>query len=56
MPVGAIGEILIEGPIVGKGYHNNKSLTRASYVSGISWLEVGHEGRFGRSSTVFKDG
>ncbi|QKX62712.1 uncharacterized protein TRUGW13939_09873 [Talaromyces rugulosus] len=33
MPVGAVGEILIEGPIVGKGYYGNETLTSRSYLS-----------------------
>ncbi|CRG87886.1 Nonribosomal peptide synthetase 8 [Talaromyces islandicus] len=33
MPVGAVGEILIEGPIVGKGYYGNETLTGRSYLS-----------------------
>lgn len=33
MPVGAVGEILIEGPIVGKGYYGNEVLTSRSYLS-----------------------
>lgn len=56
MPVGAVGEILIEGPIVGKGYHNNEMLTRASYVTDLPWLEAGHEGRYGRPGIAFKSG
>ncbi|OKL58745.1 hypothetical protein UA08_06299 [Talaromyces atroroseus] len=44
MPVGAVGEILIQGPIVGKGYYNNESLTKASYLaSDLPWQQsVGH--------------
>ncbi|MCJ1312550.1 hypothetical protein MMC25_006224 [Agyrium rufum] len=56
MPVGAIGEILIEGPIVGKGYYQNDRLTSASYVSDLPWLEAGHKGTYGRSSIAFKSG
>jgi amino acid adenylation domain-containing protein len=42
MPVGAVGEILIQGPIVGKGYYNNETLTRASYTDDLPWLRAGH--------------
>ncbi|RAO67756.1 uncharacterized protein BHQ10_003768 [Talaromyces amestolkiae] len=42
MPVGAVGEILIQGPIVGKGYYNNETLTRASYTDDLPWLQAGH--------------
>lgn len=56
MPVGAAGEILIEGPIVGKGYYKNEMLTSASYVSDLPWLGAGHDGRCGRSHIAFKSG
>lgn len=56
MPVGAAGEILIEGPIVGKGYYKNEKLTSASYVSDLPWLGAGHVGRCGRSHIAFKSG
>lgn len=56
MPVGAIGEILIEGPIVGKGYYNNEKLTSASFVSDLPWLGAAHDGRCGRSRIAFKSG
>ena len=53
MPVGAIGEILIEGPNVGNGYFNDKALTSASYVSDLPWLNS-QENRYGR--ICFKSG
>lgn len=56
MPVGAVGEIIIEGPIVGKGYYNNEKLTSASYVSDLPWLEAGDDARYGRSRIAFKSG
>ncbi|MCJ1350610.1 MAG: hypothetical protein MMC33_000591 [Icmadophila ericetorum] len=56
MPIGAVGEILIEGPIVGKGYYNNEMLTSASYVSELPYLEARHEGRYGQSCIAFKSG
>jgi amino acid adenylation domain-containing protein len=40
MPVGALGEILIQGPIVGKGYYNNETLTSASYTYDLPWLQA----------------
>lgn len=56
MPVGAVGEILIEGPNVGKGYYNNQVATNISYVSDLPWLESGYESRPGRSCIAFKSG
>jgi amino acid adenylation domain-containing protein len=38
VPVGAVGEILIEGPIVGKGYYKNETLTNLSYVNDLPIL------------------
>ncbi|KAF9887424.1 hypothetical protein FE257_010279 [Aspergillus nanangensis] len=32
VPIGAIGELLVQGPIVGGGYLNNPELTQASFV------------------------
>ncbi|CRG85572.1 nonribosomal peptide synthase, putative [Talaromyces islandicus] len=56
MPVGAIGEIIIEGPIVGSGYYNNENLTSASYVHDVPWLRNDHDGNDARTSRVFKSG
>ncbi|KAK3294121.1 uncharacterized protein B0H64DRAFT_399754 [Chaetomium fimeti] len=40
MPIGAIGELLVEGPNVAAGYYNNPSKTRAVFLKGeqLSWL------------------
>jgi non-ribosomal peptide synthase protein (TIGR01720 family) len=37
LPVGAIGELLVEGPIVGRGYLNNQSQTNLVFISSPSW-------------------
>lgn len=37
-PIGAIGELLIEGPIVGRGYINNVEKTAAAFIDQPSWL------------------
>ncbi|EED20596.1 nonribosomal peptide synthase, putative [Talaromyces stipitatus ATCC 10500] len=40
VPIGAVGEILIHGSLVGKGYYNSEELTRASYipVNALPWM------------------
>jgi amino acid adenylation domain-containing protein/non-ribosomal peptide synthase protein (TIGR01720 family) len=44
MPVGAIGELVIDGPIVGRGYLGNTSLTAESFISSdLAWA-AGHSG------------
>lgn len=37
MPIGAIGELLIEGPNVGSGYLNNPEKTADSFIKAPSW-------------------
>ncbi|KAH8892344.1 non-ribosomal peptide synthetase [Thozetella sp. PMI_491] len=37
VPVGAIGELVIEGPLVGRGYLNNKEKTRESFLQNPAW-------------------
>ena len=52
VPVGAVGELCIEGPIVGWGYLHDKEKTVAAYINDPSWLTKGngaaHPGRQGR--------
>ncbi|KAF4815872.1 Nonribosomal peptide synthetase 8 [Colletotrichum siamense] len=48
MPVGAVGELLLDGPIVGKGYLNDDAKTDAAFIDPPSWA-VQAESIFGSS-------
>ncbi|KAF7181478.1 hypothetical protein CNMCM7691_000696 [Aspergillus felis] len=38
MPPGTVGELLVEGPIVGRGYLNDPSATRQAFIDTPAWL------------------
>ncbi|KAJ5714400.1 nonribosomal peptide synthetase [Penicillium malachiteum] len=38
LPIGAVGELLIEGPIVGRGYLNEPQKTIAAFITPPAWL------------------
>ncbi|KAF9892619.1 hypothetical protein FE257_001021 [Aspergillus nanangensis] len=38
LPVGAVGELLIDGPIVGRGYVNRPEVTAASFIPYPPWI------------------
>lgn len=40
-PVGAVGEICIEGPLVGKGYFADPEKTAESFIQNPTWLSKG---------------
>ncbi|CRG88172.1 Nonribosomal peptide synthetase 8 [Talaromyces islandicus] len=44
-PIGAIGEILIEGPILARGYLKDKPKTEAAFIEDPAWLPEGHQPR-----------
>ncbi|GLA69669.1 nonribosomal peptide synthase [Aspergillus tubingensis] len=48
VPLGAVGELIIEGPIVTRGYMNSPELTRAGYIDAPEWLTRFRNGRPGR--------
>ncbi|KAI5298022.1 Non-ribosomal peptide synthetase nps1, partial [Ascosphaera atra] len=50
-PLGAVGELLVEGPIVGKGYLNEPEKTAAVFINDPSWLT-----KMGRSGVLYKTG
>ncbi|KAI9650511.1 Nonribosomal peptide synthetase 4 [Ciborinia camelliae] len=56
MPVGAVGELLVEGPIVGQGYLNDPEKTAAAFIKDPSWLTAGHNGYAGRQGRLYKTG
>ncbi|KAH8665275.1 hypothetical protein BGZ60DRAFT_540731 [Tricladium varicosporioides] len=43
-PVGCIGELLIEGPIVAQGYLKELEKTKASFIDSPPWMEEGSSG------------
>lgn len=56
VPVGAVGELLVEGPIVGQGYLNDPEKTATAFVEDPSWLVAGHNGYAGRRGRLYKTG
>ncbi|OJJ53646.1 hypothetical protein ASPSYDRAFT_94156 [Aspergillus sydowii CBS 593.65] len=57
-PIGAIGELLIEGPIVGHGYLNDPDKTAAAFIDPPAWLRnfrAAHPGNPG-GDRVYKTG
>jgi amino acid adenylation domain-containing protein/non-ribosomal peptide synthase protein (TIGR01720 family) len=39
VPVGAVGELIIEGPIVGRGYLQDPERTAAAFIEPMQWLK-----------------
>ncbi|KFY52999.1 hypothetical protein V496_07991 [Pseudogymnoascus sp. VKM F-4515 (FW-2607)] len=56
MPVGAVGELLVEGPIVGQGYLNDPTKTAEVFINDPQWLVSGHNGYAGRRGRLYKTG
>ncbi|OAQ61656.2 HC-toxin synthetase [Pochonia chlamydosporia 170] len=55
-PLGTVGELLLEGPIVGDGYLNNPDRTQAAFIKDPEWLLNGWEGNPGRRGRLYKTG
>ncbi|ETN46354.1 uncharacterized protein HMPREF1541_00538 [Cyphellophora europaea CBS 101466] len=56
VPIGAEGELVVEGPIVGLGYINEPEKTASVYIEAPSWLRRGTQVHAGRSSRLYKTG
>ncbi|KOS38326.1 hypothetical protein ACN38_g10847 [Penicillium nordicum] len=56
VPVGAVGELLVEGPIVGQGYLNDTEKTAAAFINDPPWLVTGHKEYAGRQGRLYKTG
>ncbi|KAF2706198.1 nonribosomal peptide synthetase 6 [Pleomassaria siparia CBS 279.74] len=56
VPVGAVGELLIEGPIVGIGYLNNPAKTKEVFIEDPEFLLAGSEKQPGRRGRMYKSG
>ncbi|UKZ56462.1 NRPS [Trichoderma virens] len=56
MPVGAVGELIIEGPVVGVGYLGEPEKTAEVFVEDPSWLISGYNAFPGRPGRLYKTG
>jgi amino acid adenylation domain-containing protein len=56
VPVGAAGELLIEGPIVGMGYLNNPTKTNEVFIENPDFLTKGSNSFPGRKGKLYKTG
>ncbi|KAJ9492309.1 hypothetical protein VN97_g923 [Penicillium thymicola] len=56
VPIGAVGELLVEGPIVGQGYLNDPEKTAAAFINDPPWLVTGHKEYAGRLGRLYKTG
>nr|UVI58157.1 non-ribosomal peptide synthetase [Aspergillus roseoglobulosus] len=51
VPVGAVGELLIEGPFLARGYLDDEERTVAQFIQGPSWME---QFRPGQSTRLYR--
>ncbi len=56
IPIGAVGELCIEGPILGRGYLHDKEKTAAAFIENPRWLTQGAAGYPGRRGRIYKTG
>ncbi|PNP46000.1 hypothetical protein THARTR1_10818 [Trichoderma harzianum] len=56
VPCCCIGELLLEGPQVGRGYLGDPEKTAASFIHDPTWLTKGPPGGIGRSGRLYKTG
>ncbi|OQD81856.1 hypothetical protein PENANT_c025G09152 [Penicillium antarcticum] len=56
VPVGGVGELLVEGPIVGQGYLNDPEKTASVFINDPTWLVAGHKDYPGRQGRLYKTG
>ena len=54
-PIGGVGELLLEGPLVGPGYLDS-SATEAAYIENPLWLLHGEANHPGRTGRLYKTG
>lgn len=52
--VGAVGELLIEGPIVGQGYLNDEEKTRSVFIESPLWLKSIRQRRLYRTGDLVR--
>ncbi|KGO38965.1 Male sterility, NAD-binding [Penicillium expansum] len=56
LPLGCIGELLLEEPLVGKGYIGDLEKTAEVFIEDPEWLLKGSDTRSGRHGRLYKTG
>ena len=56
LPPGCTGELLVEGPLIGRGYLNEPDKTAAAFIIDPPWLIEGAPGYPGRHGRLYKTG
>lgn len=56
VPVGAVGELLVEGPVVGMGYLGEPEKTEEAFIEDPAWLVAGYGTVPGRRGRLYKTG
>ncbi|WPJ65065.1 hypothetical protein SMAC4_09348 [Sordaria macrospora] len=57
VPVGGVGELLMEGPVVGLGYLGEEEKTKEVFIEDPKWLVAGHgDAHPGRHGRLYKTG
>ena len=54
--VGSIGELYLEGPLVGQGYLSDPTMTACAFVQDPPWLVASHNTFVGRTGRLYKTG
>ncbi|GFF41831.1 nonribosomal peptide synthetase 12 [Aspergillus udagawae] len=55
-PIGDVGELVLEGPLVGSGYLGDAKKTAAAFIRNPAWLQRGAPGHAGRQGRLYKTG
>ncbi|KID95513.1 Amino acid adenylation, partial [Metarhizium majus ARSEF 297] len=56
VPIGDVGELMLEGPLVGCGYLGDAKQTAAAFIQDPTWLRHGAPGYPGRQGRLYKTG
>ncbi|KAF5633025.1 peramine synthetase [Fusarium tjaetaba] len=56
VPLGSVGELLLEGPLLGSGYLNDAAKTTMAFIKNPKWLSQGSSKYPGRSGRLYKTG
>ncbi|KAH8647773.1 hypothetical protein BX600DRAFT_530728 [Xylariales sp. PMI_506] len=56
VPIGSVGELCLEGPLVGQGYLSDSEKTALAFINQPKWLQLGSETVGGRQARLYKTG